>query len=283
MSRLLRLGGVAVVVALVGCSGSDPGPTCASDDAQKVLSQLVWESVEKQFASTVGADNAAQLMDVTRKNLSIQISGITTTETSKEVRQVSCQASMNTTVPETLQYDLTMLRTLVAKEGGGVQMQDRTLSGHVEYRVSQSDDRKTIRVEARGYSTYAGLVGGLGSAFYTQAQNSKPKAVEVAPAQAAPGVSADPVATAETEYQAADKALNDAYQAARASMNDAQKASLRDEQRAWIKHRDETCSESRIERDTRGDIAGGQAMQLEIISCKTKLAIERAKQFQGRG
>lgn len=281
--RLGWLGCVGVLPFLMACADSAPGPSCSSEDAQKVLSQLIWESVEKQFASTVGADNAAQLMDITQKNLSIQFSGITTTETSKEVRQVSCQASMTTTVPETLKYDLTMLRTLVAKEGGGVQMQDRTLSGHVEYRVSQSDDRKTIRVEARGYSTFAGLVGGLGSAFYTQAMNSKPQAVDSAPAQATTGNSPDPTAAAQTDYQAADKALNDAYQAALGPMTDAQKAALRDEQRAWIKHRDEQCSESKIEQDTKGDIAGGQAMQLEVLSCKSKLTVERAKQLQGKG
>ncbi|MGA0569603.1 lysozyme inhibitor LprI family protein [Variovorax sp. VNK109] len=251
------------------------------------MSQLIWQDVEKQFSSTVGADNAAQLMDITRKNLSIQLSGITTTETSKEVRQVSCQASMTTTVPETLKYDLTMFRTLVAKEGSGVQMQDRTLSGHVEYRVSQSDDRKTIRVEARGYSTFAGLVGGLGSVFYTQAMESRGQAARAAavpaPEPAAKEDISDPREVAQVEYQMADKALNDAYQAARATMTDAQKVALRDEQRAWIKRRDEECSESRIEQDTNGDIAGGQAMQLEILSCKSKLTAERAKQLQGQG
>ena len=62
-----------------------------------------------------------------------------------------------------------------------------------------------------------------------------------------------------------------------ATMTDAQRVTLRDQQREWIKMRDATCSAERIETDTKGDIAGGTAMELAIVGCKTRLTSERAK------
>lgn len=82
------------------------------------------------------------------------------------------------------------------------------------------------------------------------------------------------------EFGAADKALNQAYQAARSRLTDQQKASLRDEQRSWIKLRDETCSEARIQRDAKGGGPMGSAMQAAVLACKAKVTSERSKQLE---
>lgn len=286
MNRSMWVSSAAVVLGLVGCSAPDPGPTCASDDAQRTLLQLVWQDVEQQFSQRVGAENAKHLLDLTRQHLTVQFSGITTTETSKEVRQVTCQTSLTTTVPDTLKYDLTMLRTAMAKERDA-QIEDRTITGHVEYRVTQSDDRKTIRVEARGQSTFASVLGAIGSAYYAQSMASTTPisaGAATTTATGSPSVEAQtPSQTSQSEYAAADARLNAAYQAARASMTEAQRTSLRDEQRAWIRRRDESCSEARIESDSKGDVAGGSAMEMAVMACKTKITDERARQLVPKG
>ncbi|MEJ8820586.1 lysozyme inhibitor LprI family protein [Variovorax humicola] len=90
-------------------------------------------------------------------------------------------------------------------------------------------------------------------------------------------------ASAGSDYEAADKALNAAYAAAGACLDDAGKAALRDERRAWIKARDATCSEAKITADSKGEVAGVSAMVLEVTGCKTKLIKELAKQLAAKG
>ena len=63
---------------------------------------------------------------------------------------------------------------------------------------------------------------------------------------------------------------------------EAGKAALRDEQRAWIKTRDTTCSEAKIAADSKGDIAGGSAMALEVAGCKARLTEVRTKQLAAK-
>jgi uncharacterized protein YecT (DUF1311 family) len=65
-------------------------------------------------------------------------------------------------------------------------------------------------------------------------------------------------------------------------MTDAGKAALRDEQRAWIKTRDASCSEAKITADSKGDIAGGSAMVLEVVGCKARLTEARTKQLAAK-
>ncbi len=164
----------------------------------------------------------------------------------------------------------------------------------LDYRVQLSDDGSTTRVEARGFRTFTEVVAGVASALYISDAQEKVLAAEAAakngPSATAPSPEpATPVspttavpdagAIATQEYQAADKLLNEAYQAARATMTDAQRVALRDQQREWIKTRDVTCSAERIEVDSKGDIAGGTAMELAIVGCKSRLTSERAKQL----
>ncbi|WP_447777852.1 lysozyme inhibitor LprI family protein [Variovorax boronicumulans] len=90
-------------------------------------------------------------------------------------------------------------------------------------------------------------------------------------------------ASAAGDYEAADKALNAAYAAVRVRLDDAGKTALRDEQRAWIKTRDESCGEAKIAAESGGDVAGGSAMALEVVGCKAKLTEARAKQLAAKG
>jgi uncharacterized protein YecT (DUF1311 family) len=282
-----------LALGLSACSAPNEGPTCSSESAQSVLTQVLWESVEQQISASVGTQNAKPLMDLARAKMQMQVTGITTTETSKEVRQVGCQATLTSTLPELPGADFSLLRTAIAKESGNVRLDDRTLTGSVDYRVQLSDDGSTTRVEARGFRTFTEVVAGVASALYISDEQEKALSAEAA-AKKGPSAtttpSAEPVtpatpttavrdagAMATREYQAADELLNEAYQAARATMTDAQRVTLRDQQREWIKLRDATCSAERIENDTKGDIAGGTAMELAIVGCKTRMTSERAK------
>lgn len=288
--------GVAVIVtmALGACSVAEEGPTCSSEAAQSVLTQVLWDSIEQQFSASVGAQNAKTFMDLARAKMQIHVGGITTTEASKNVRQVSCHATMSSTLPEVPNADFSLLRTAIANGPGNVRLDDHTLTGSVEYRVQLSDDGTTTRVEARGFRAFTDVVGGVASALYINEAQEKALAAEAAAKGSQPvhtpqpssatgstqkSREPDPNAASAKEYQTVDKLLNEAYQAARASMTDAQRLTLRDQQREWIKSRDATCSAERIEADSKGDISGGTAMETAIIGCKIRLSSERAQKL----
>jgi len=280
--------GALFFVLLAGCS-ADPGASCSSEDAQATLQKLLWDEVDKQFAAVVGPQNADAFASLARKHLQIQLSGITTVEAAQGSRRVAtCQATMTAVIPEALKADLGLLRTALAKEPGSTKLDGRSLTGQVEYRVSVSDDKKSVRVEARGYRTFAEVLGGVTQALYVEASASKPASAappETQPTSEPASPAADSAPSAQqpdpaAAYEEADKALNDAYQAARSSMSEQQKVALRDEQRAWIRQRDEACSEERIRKDTKGDVSGGAAMQAEQLACKANLARQRAKELQ---
>lgn len=290
MHVLVWRGGAVILASVLGaCSVAEDGPNCSSESAQSVLTQVLWDSIEQQFSATAGAQDAKPFMDLARTRMQIQVSGITTTETSKNVRQVSCQATLNSTLPEVPNADFSLLRTAIAKEPGNVRLDDRTLTGSVDYHVQLSDDRTTTRVEARGFRTFTDVMGGVASALYINDMQQKALVAEEAATSRQP-ISPQPFPVpsvtkldqrieAGEQYQAADKLLNEAYQAARASMSEAQRVALRDQQREWIKTRDATCAAERIEADSNGNIAGGTAMELAMHECKTRLTRERAKQI----
>lgn len=287
---------VAVMMVLGACSAPSEGPNCSSETAQSVLKQVLWESVEQQISASAGAQNAQPFMDLAQANMKIEVNGITTTEASKDVRQVRCQATMSSTLPEVPNADFSLLRTAIAREPGNVRLEGLQLTGPVEYRVQLSDDGGTTRVEARGFRTFTEVLGGVTSALYINEAQEKARAAETVAkahqsAQAIPSTpvtprstelearEVDPRALAADEYQTADKLLNEAYQAARASMGEAQRTALRHQQREWIKSRDATCSAERIEADSKGEIAGGSVMELAIVGCKIRMTSERAQQL----
>ncbi len=284
--------GVAVIVtmALGACSVAEEGPTCSSETAQSVLTQVLWDSIEQQFSASAGAQNAKPFMDLARTKMQIQVSGITTTETSKDIRQVRCQATLSSHLPEVLNADLALLRTAIANEPGNVRLDDRTLTGSVEYRVQLSDDGTTTRVEARGFRAFTEVVGGVTSALYISEAQEKALAAEKAAkgnqsssataASSAPeSHEPDPLKLAFEGYEAADKQLNEAYQAARAFMADPERIVLRDQQRKWVKQRDTECSEEKIEASYKDGAPGGSAITLEIVGCKTTMTKDRTKQL----
>ncbi|MNL26336.1 hypothetical protein D3C87_1478550 [compost metagenome] len=178
-------------------------------------------------------------------------------------------------------------------------MRGKELLGSVQYAVQSSDDGQSIRVSARGIEPYALALAGLSLAFsnaelYARREAEKaakargvtePAPVPVSPDTAAPAGTTAPEQQASTEdrYAAADKALNAAYAAVRVRLDDAGRTALRDEQRAWIKTRDESCSEAKITAESGGDVAGGSAMVLEVAGCKAKLTEVRAKQLAAKG
>jgi uncharacterized protein YecT (DUF1311 family) len=291
----------ALAAIAAGCS-ADRVPGCSSEEVTATLTKIVWDQVEQEFAATAGPQNAAPLAELARKNVSIQWSGITTT--SKPGEPVTCQATATAAVPEAVS-NLVPLQAALAREGGTTRLDGRRLVGDVEYQVTTSDDRKTTRVEARGFKTYAEVLGAFGSALYVQQGSAAATAPQTASAGgspssaasrevagsavsttvvSAPSAAAEQVApreetSAQAEFEAADKNLNEAYQSARASMPEAQKVALRDEQRAWIKRRDEACSEQTIAAQSSGVAPGGTAMEVEQLSCKAKLTADRAKQL----
>lgn len=291
MHGLLRRGvAVIVTMALGACSVAEEGPTCSSEAAQSILTQALWDSIEQQFSASAGAQNAKPFMDLARAKMQIQVSGITTTETSKDIRQVRCQATLSSPLPEVQNSDLALLRTAIANEPGNVRLDDRTLTGSVEYRVQLSDDGTTTRVEARGFRTFTDVVGGITSALYVNEAQDKALAAEKASngSQSGSATTAssapephepDPLTLAVEGYETADKLLNEAYQAARVSMADSERTALRDQQREWIKQRDTECSEESIVASYKDGAPGGSASTLEIVGCKTTMTKDRTKQL----
>lgn len=284
---------VALVAALGACSVAEEGPTCSSEAAQSLLTQVLWDDIEKQITVAAGAQNTKPFMDTTRGHMQIQVSGITTLEKSKNVRQVRCEATLTSTLPDTLTADLSLLRTAIAKEPGNVRLEDRTLTSPVEYSVQLSDDRTTTRVEARGFKTYTEVVSALGGTFYIEAAQRQALADEAAGGKAAPNASvqgshreegcgassADLYACAIGELEAADRALNAAYAAARGKLDISGQTELRDAQRTWIKQRDTKCSEEEIVAGYKDGAPGGSAITLEIVGCMTTMTKNRTEQL----
>ena len=76
-----------------------------------------------------------------------------------------------------------------------------------------------------------------------------------------------------TEHDFQDKRLNTAYQRLRTSLPAAQRATLRDEERAWIGHRDKTCTP---------DGSGGTASLLDSNQCQLDQTAARAAVLEAR-
>jgi uncharacterized protein YecT (DUF1311 family) len=80
---------------------------------------------------------------------------------------------------------------------------------------------------------------------------------------------------AASEYESADKALNEAYKAAMARLDTDAKAALRTSQRAWIKKRDAECKPN----PTAG-IGPGSAGALDSLACQTTMTAKRIDEIR---
>jgi uncharacterized protein YecT (DUF1311 family) len=76
-----------------------------------------------------------------------------------------------------------------------------------------------------------------------------------------------------TEHDFQDRRLNTAYQRLRASLSTEQRATLRDEERAWIGQRDKTCAP---------DGTGGTGSMLDSNQCQLDQTAARAAVLEAR-
>lgn len=304
--------GVAVV-ALAACSPggsspSSPGPTttaaaasppsdpfgCSSPDVKASLDELVWEGVGSAVTDRLARDRVADVVAAGKAHFTLSLQGMATI-TGQNGARPTCEAAIVGTDRQELNADSNWVQRATQADPS-VKVKGKDVIGSVRYVVQPSDDGKTFRVTAEGLDTFALALAGLSLSFSNNELLAKREAERAdntaTPTPALPAVSAEPPvgtsapaqqASAGSDYEAADKALNAAYAAARAHLDDAGKIALRDEQRAWIKTRDAACSEARITADSKGDIAGGSAMALELSGCKARMTQERTKQLLAKG
>lgn len=289
--------GAPSVPALAASASPSDRSSCSSPEARQLIEQLVWEGVGKTVTTELFADRVPDVTAAGKAHFKISLQGIATVPGQNGARP-TCEATVAATDAHDLNADSSWLQR-AARIDPSVTVRGKDLLGSVQYTVQPSDDGQSIRVSARGIEPYALALAGLSLAFsnaelYARREAEKaakvggvgkPAAVSAASDTGAPAGTAVPEqqGSAEDRYAAADKALNVAYAAVRARLDDAGKTALRDEQRAWIKTRDESCSEAKIAAESGGDVAGGSAMVLEVAGCKAKLTEARAKQLAAKG
>lgn len=287
----------AVLLVLSACS-SGSEVSCSSPEVKTTLEQLVWEGAEATIAQKWSVQDGKEVIALVKPRIALRVEEIATVPAEKGGRP-TCEASLVGTATQDINTGSMSLRAAMDRDAN-LKVSGKELRGSVKYTVQPTDDGKSFRVSARGTDAYAAGLAGLGIAFMNEAKQAKlaeagkdssgnPVVAQPVTSAATAAAPSQPVAAgselqsdAETELQAADKALNAAYQSARASMTEAGKAALRDEQRAWIKTRDATCSEAKITTDSKGDIAGGSAMALEVAGCKARLTEVRTKQLAAK-
>lgn len=290
-------GAAAVLLALSACS-SGSEISCSAPEVKATLEQLVWESAEANIAQKWSAQDGREIIALVKPRVALSVSEIATVPAEKGARP-TCEASLVGTAPRDVGTGSMLLRAAMDRDPN-LKVNGKELRGSVKYTVQPTDDGKSFRVSARGTDAYAAGLAALGIGFMNEATQAKlaeagkdsagtpvaaqPPFLAVPTAEPSPtsATASEQQGDAEADLQVADKALNAAYQAARASMTDAGKAALRDEQRVWIKTRDATCSEARITADSKGDITGASAMVLEVAGCKARLTEVRTKQLAAK-
>lgn len=296
--------GTVVVLALSSCSpegaqqGSALGPSpasdrvgCSSPDAKELIEQLVWEGVGKTVAWKVFPDRVPDVTAAGKAHFRIALQGVATVPGQNGARP-TCEATIVATDTHDLDPNDGWLQS-AARTDASIRVQGPNLQGSVQYTVQPSDDGQSVRVSASGIDSFALALAGFSVGFsnselYARREAEKASGVEEPIAVPAPSDTGAPAGTTvpeqrtstEDRYVAADRALNAAYAAARARLDDAGKGTLRDEQRAWIKTRDASCSEAKITAESGGDVAGGSAMALEVVGCKAKLTEARVKELR---
>lgn len=305
--------GIPAVLALAACSpgGSTPGSPgpattagapapsdpfgCSASEVKSALNELVWEGVANAVTDRLARDRAADVVAAGKAHFTLSLQGVATVPGQNGTRP-TCEAAIVGTDRQELNTHSNWVQRATQADPS-VKVKGKDVTGSVRYVVQSSDDGKSFRVTAEGLDTFALAVAGLSLSFSNNELLARREAEKAgtAPAStsgAAPTPEAAPAggsmpeqqASAGSEHEAADKALNAAYAAARTRLDDAGKTALRDEQRAWIKTRDATCSEAKITVDSKGEVAaGGAAMALEVAGCKTRLTEERVKQLAAKG
>lgn len=307
MMRLMTWGGAAVFVLVTsacspGGSSSPSAPAaaaapaapaasefaCSSPLVLETLQEIVWEGVETTIAQQLFADRVPDVTAAAKAHVRLSVEGVATVPGQNGARP-TCEASLIGRADGEINPTIKWLQQ-AQRQDASVRAKGSELTGAVTYTVQPSDDGKTFRVSAQGTEPFAAALAGVGLNFRTkdiQAQFEAQKKAEPVPAALTPaepaGEAEDPQATAAADYAAADKELNVAYQSARARLNNQQRAALKDEQRAWITRRDAECSESKVKAQSGGDVAGGSALAMEVVGCKTTMTQERTRQLRAKG
>ena len=250
---------------LAGCSAEPPG--CADPKTLALVKETFWSTVAKD---AVNPDEKSFVATV-RPKFDVSVDLPRVSEKHSDAAKVFCVGTLKVAMTAAV-------ASTVDK------MFRRESTAAIEYSSQITADGKEHVVELAGHETpveYVWSVAKMGAfnppATAGSAQTPSPEqppqaAASVVPAPQTPGPASSEARAAslpadadaaEQEFRAADKALNDAYQAARGVLPDQQKIALRDEQREWIKQRDATCP------------AGSGAPD-----CKTRLTVARTKQLQ---
>ena len=264
---------------------------CSSPQVLETVKEIVWDAVEDTVARELAQDRVADITASTKAHVKLSVEGAATVPGQNGARP-TCEATLVGRADGPINLTGTWLRRATEADPG-LRARSTELSGAVTYVVQPSDDGKSTRVMADGVRSYALALAGLGMTFQTPEERSRfiAEHQQVNAAPAAPTTSAGSAAArvggagsaAQAEYAAADKALNEAYQALRGRLGDAQKSALRDEQRAWVKRRDSECSEARITAASKGGVAGGSAMALELLGCKSRMTEDRTRELRAKG
>ncbi len=287
----------AALLALCACS-SGSEINCSAPEVKTTLEQLVWDGAEAAIAQKWSVQDGKEVIALVKPRITLKVDEIGTVPADKGGRP-TCEASLVGTATQDIDTGSMSLRAAMDRDPN-LKVNGKELRGSVKYSVQPTDDGKSFRVSARGTDVYSAGLASLGIAFMNEVKQAKlaeaGKDRSGTPVAAQPSAPAAPTAgpspagatvvdlqgDAEADLQAADKALNAAYQAARAAMTDIQKTALRDEQRAWIKTRDATCSEGRLTAESKSDITGGSAMAVEVAGCKARLTEARTKQLAAK-
>lgn len=132
----------------------------------------------------------------------------------------------------------------------------------------------------RGWANHwlAGMAGVVAVVCTAHGQDATPRESLLRPSyhacvQASRGVTLALNDCIGVEHAFQDKRLNAAYQQLRTSLPEANRIALRDEERAWIAHRDKSCAP---------DPEGGTASLLDASQCQLDATAARAAALEER-
>lgn len=266
-----RFAGLLLVSAVIaGCAKEPPG--CAEASTLELAQGAFWKTFN-QLAETKG--ESIESANRVKELFSVNFEAARVVTKNPEASQVMCAAELR--VKMGAEFSKIAHKNLRRESVDSISYSSQITADGKQHHVQLSEHDELLQyvwniLELHHFSRV------LESGVLNQAPEhpNMPSSATAAPNESNKVETAADIADkAQAEFQAADVALNSAYQAARTKLSDAQKTALRDEQRDWIQRRDKTCVTEEVAIAT-------SAIALEQIGCKTKLTQARTKELASR-
>lgn len=284
--RIKTITTLTACLLTIGCNKlNTPDVSCSAENTQTLLISVITNDIVTVAQQEAPAFDASSV----NKSLHIEVKNIITDKIDKELNKYECRADVYARLPDGA---LNIVKSIMNQPeiANNIKVVTNSIETSVTYKSESTDDKSKQFVEAKHHDIFTGVIAGL----YTRGMMSTQQTADVKSAinqavsdqQTSPtqppstddmctgldlSITSNQLDCLDRKFKKADDELNARWKVLMASLPADKKSSLKNEQVAWIKEKEDKCAKAGSE------FSGGTLETVMIADCNVQMTEERLR------